>query len=614
MSKVIIHISDLHVTRYIKSNGKINQEIDSYLTTNEEDYGSIHYINTFINKILEDFKESERLLIVTGDVTDSGEKIEFDFAQKFIQQIINDLSIKIENCLILPGDHDVHRRSLDNALESKPDENSHLLNNIKFNNFSVFYEKIKGEDFPFDKIIIDHINIDNKIILLGINSNYKINNEGGEGYIEIEQFKAEFESLKAQLSNDGLNYVACWHHNFSSGFEDKNNGQWESQNRLHLLAELERQNIKLVLTGNEHTSNCKSIHMGSIMSSDCGSFSSIAFDTSFKIHPIILTNNVALENKIYGLQKVNGNDLSYFWNARDNKDAKQPDRFDLFIENVQKIKEVEDTLPHLAIDLHDTQIGFVKESSSRTIFENKEIEDRLYNIIKNKKLFHSGHFHWSDHSRAHNWIDVSKLLEDKDDLYFVKNVIIDIIESFNLQDNCDLMIGLGYEGNIISSKASIKFNIPYTSLPYSYRYNDHNEYEKRLNYDNVDGKFKRVLFITDVVNDGRTIRKLIHEREKKFFISVEKIIVVSLFYSGHQKVNTDILNYSKLPKEYDKENDYEVDNIEFYTVKSLRVEKCPYGKNYKEECFIYKDELSCVHLFYDEKMGSEYKNIESSIF
>src|SRR5690606_14664073 len=131
---------------------------------------------------------------------------------------------------------------------------------------------------------------------------------------------------------------------------------------------------------------------------------------------------------------------------------------------------------------------------------------------------------------------------------------------------------------------------------------------KRLNFDSSDGSFKRVIIIRDVVNDGRTIRQLLHEREAEFFKKVDKITVVSLFYTGLSNINTDILNYNKLPGDHDFENDYEVHNLEFYTVKSLRVEKCPYGKNFREECFIYRDQLSCVHLFYDEAEVSASPN------
>ena len=74
---------------------------------------------------------------------------------------------------------------------------------------------------------------------------------------------------------------------------------------------------------------------------------------------------------------------------------------------------------------------------------------------------------------------------------------------------------------------------------------------------------------------------------------------------------TDVLNTKEkdFPKDYDWENDYkDVDNIEYYTVAKLKVEKCPYNNsNYKTECLIYKDKLDCVHLFYDEDKAMKSK-------
>jgi hypothetical protein len=92
------------------------------------------------------------------------------------------------------------------------------------------------------------------------------------------------------------------------------------------------------------------------------------------------------------------------------------------------------------------------------------------------------------------------------------------------------------------------------------------------------------------------LRKLIKEQESAFFEKVEKIIVLSLFYTGHEDLSTGTLNNSS-----NQDNDYSISNIEYYSIKQLRVEKCPFGKDYREECLIYKDQLSCVHLFYDER-------------
>ena len=603
MSKLILHISDLHVTRYTGADGKVNSKINSYLTTRDNDEASNHFVNTFIKEIKKDFPDSEYYLLVTGDISNEGEKIEFTFATKFLAAITSELKIAAERILVLPGDHDIHRRSLANELDERPTNESHLLNSIKLKNFASFYNDVKGQDFQFDKLIVDHILIQDKVVLIGLNSNYKIDLSGGDGFIPIEKFKGELEALKKLLPSD-VQLIACWHHNITAGYENKNSGQWEVENRQHLLAELESQNVKLVLTGNEHTNSVKSILLNTLWTSDAGAFSAVDNDTTFKVYPMhISREKISLENKTYALQKTNGNDQSYFWDARSNVASAQPEEFVLFEKNNQIITDVLD-LPHIKGSIvpqrtPETVDEFTQENV-RIYYDNPSISDSLYSIIKEKKLFHSGHFHWSESSRAHNWIDVSKLLEDGSTLYFVQNAIIDIIDKFNLAERCDLIIGLGYEGNIISSKASIKYNIPYTSLPYSYRYNDHHEYEKKLNYDNRLAEFKTVIIITDVVNDGRTIRKLIAEKEKEFFDKVDKIIVLSLFYTGHREINIDILNYQTLPKDYDIENDHEVNNIEFYTIKYLPVERCPYGSNYKDECFIYKDGLSFVHLFYAE--------------
>jgi orotate phosphoribosyltransferase len=603
MENIIIHISDLHVTTFKYPDGSVNPKIESHLTTNLDNSKAVHFIDTFISKVKEDAQEKNYFLVITGDVADKAEVVEYEYAEKFIQKITDTLKISSDRILLLPGDHDVHRRSLENALDDNPNPESHLMNEVKFKNFSVFYKAVKKTTFPFGKVIIDHIIIGEKIVLIGINSNYKINVRGGQGFIPVQDFQDEIVNLKKTFESAELQFIACWHHNFTAGYENSNSGQWDTENRAHLLAELERQNIKLVLTGNEHTNNSKSVLEGNIWASDSGAFASCKHDATFNIHNVQIQQSIILDNRIYALQNPNGNDVPYFWDLRNNNAAKQPEKFELFIENRQIINEILD-IPHEAEGEKIEEISELLDETDSIVYDNKIISDKLYSIIREKKLFHSGHFHWSETSRAHNWIDVSKLLEDNSTLYFVQNAIIDIIDTFKLAESCNLIIGLGYEGNIISSKASIKYNIPYTSLPYSYRYNDHHEYEKKLNYENSSNEFKTVIIITDVVNDGRTIRKLIDKREHIFFEKVEKVIVLSLFYTGHEEINIDILNYNKLPDDYDRENDHEVNNIEFFTIKSLRVEKCPYGKNYKEDCFIYKDDLSCVHLFYDESQAN----------
>ncbi|GGF11452.1 3',5'-cyclic AMP phosphodiesterase CpdA [Chishuiella changwenlii] len=603
MNDIIIHISDLHISDQSKRFGPANT--DTYLTYEPNDQ-NLSYVNQFIDKI-NSIQSKNKYLIITGDITNIAERLEFKEAERLINHILSELNIDSNHLLLIPGDHDVHRDSIKNELREEVEVSTEVINQIKLKNFSEFYKNVKSDDFDNDNLIIDTLNIED-IILLAVNSNYIVNQNGGHGFLPIDKLEEELKAIKVAYPNEEL--VLCLHHNLEGEHEDKTSGQWEMENKKALITIFERYNIKCILNGNEHTHNSKILaHRNSITVSDSGPFSSISsVQASFKIYEINKSeNSLYLKNNIYTLHKVKGNTESNFgnWTKIDVQDLTGLEK-EIFEFRKLELPILENNLEQLPeIEDKDIDTTLVENHVSSTIikYENIDIENKLYDIIKEKKLFHQGHFHWSATSRAHNWIDTAKLLEDKEDLYFIKNSIIDILEKMNLIENTDLIIGLGYEGNIISSKASIKYPIPYTYLPYSYRWEDHNDFENKLNFENSDSKFKQVILITDVVNDGRTIRKLVGKetREKKFFENVEKIIVVSLFYTGHiEDINVDILNYNKL-EEAEKIDDEEVNNIEFYTIKKLRIEKCPYGDDFKEKCFIMNDNLHCIHKFYTEK-------------
>ncbi|AZI69768.1 metallophosphoesterase [Cloacibacterium normanense] len=604
MNDIIIHISDLHISDQSRTFGYANS--DTYLTCNPSTQ-NLSFINQFLDKI-KAYTCRNKYLVITGDITNIAEQIEFEEGERIISHILTELEIDSDRLLLIPGDHDAHRDSIKEELrKDNATDSLEFLNKIKFKNFNNFYKKFKKIDFEFDKIIFDTITIGN-IVLLALNSNYKVNQNGGHGYIPIDILEEELKEIKKTFPYEEL--ILCFHHNLEGEHEDSHFGQWEKENKKDLIALFERFNIKCILNGNEHTHNSKNLaNREGIIISDSGVFSSKnSIDASFKIYEIIDSNNcLSLLNNIYVLHKVNGNTESNFgnWIKINSEEIKglEKNSFEFRkLENLISVNPI-DQLPEND-EIETTVSNLVYQKSTALVkYENKDIQNKLYNIIKEKKLFHQGHFHWSETSRAHNWIDTAKLLENKEDLYFIKNSIIDVLEKMNLVKNTDLIIGLGYEGNIISSKTSIKYSIPYTYLPYSYRWEDHNDFENKLNFDNSKGKYRQVLLITDVVNDGRTIRKLVGKetREKKFFERVEKIIVVSLFYTGHKDVNINILNFDNL-EEKDKIGDEIVNNIEFYTIKQLRIEKCPYGDDYKEKCFIMYDNLHCVHKFYSEKL------------
>lgn len=604
MDSIILHISDLHVSLENKIEGERVNE-DSYLKIPNSKESSSNFIDKFIVDAKGECSGKKVYLLVTGDITDCGAKLEFEYAFTYLNRIISELDIDKNNILLIPGDHDIYRKSIEELQYSKENITVDETNLTKFVNFAEFYLQLLEKEFDSNKIIFDTLNFEDKILLLGVNSCYNVDLNNIEGKLDIEKFKCEIPLVENPMA---LNYIVCCHHNITSSFENKNSGQWEKENRLRFIKVLEENEIRYIFSGNEHTSSCKSI-MGDLTISDSGTLSSNRFDSAFKIYELINSEDIILKNRLFGLQKTGVFDDPFYWQHRDNIKARQDEFLKISLKNPPPMETEPDEILASNIDSTDLDINPNSETDSgliqfeTNIYTSEFFTTELYEKVKNLKLFHSGHFHWSESSRAHNWIDVSKLIENKDDLTFLKNAIVDVIEDKNLKD-VDLIIGLGYEGNIISSKAAIKYNKPYSFLPYSYRHDEHHEFENELNFNNDEGHFKKVLIITDVVNDGRTIRKLINKREKQkaFFKNVDQVYVISLFYTGSSDLNSNILNYDfvkTIPK-YDIENDEEVNNIEFYTVKKLEVEKCPYGEDFREKCLIVKDNLGCVNLFYDE--------------
>lgn len=600
MNDIIIHISDLHISDQNNPIGKANK--NTHLITPSANNNK-DFLDIFIDKINE-LKANKISLIITGDISDKGEEKEFDEAEKIISYLTTELKITNSDLLIVPGDHDVHRFSIESEIRANGQISSQeKLNETKFKNFNILYKKFKTNpissiDLIFDKIIFDNF------ALIGINSNFVINQNGGNGFLATEKLDDELKIFKKSYPNHEI--ILCTHHNLQGEYENTYFGQWDETNRKNLIPVLQRNQIKCIFSGNEHTTNSKYLQGTPIILSDCGTFSvkdQIKIKPSFKVYEVISnSNSLVIKNTIYELRPSSGTSGNAIGDwipiTADHLKNKEISPFIL-----KELEIVTDQFTELPDEIPNEQIqNVLNKESVNKIYKNPTIQNDLYKIIKDKKLFHQGHFHWSETSRAHNWIDTTRLLEDKEDLYFIKNSIIDVLEKMDLIKNTDLIIGLGYEGNIISSKTSIKHDIPYTYLPYSYRWEDHNDFENKLNFDNSKKKFKQVILITDVVNDGRTIRKLVGKetREKKFFDNVDKIIVVSLFYTGYKEINYNILNFNQLNIEEQK-GDEVVNNIDYYTIQNLKIEKCPYGENYKEECFILKDNLHCVHKFYTEK-------------
>lgn len=616
MNKYILHLSDLHVIENLKGN-KVDGK---FITTIDNDGKVDDYIDRFCEYVKNEYKEATFYLIISGDIADKSKESEYKKAKECIDKILIELSILNDKILIVPGDHDVNRLLCEEAYRKEKEaggsKEAFEFHQEKLENYGKLHKHYYSEAFPSEKAILKTLILeDEELIFIGINSNFKIDYEGGNGYISPTELEADLKLIPSKYSR--FSKIAVFHHNMFSNYENKRTGQWDIANRQRIISLLQKFDFKCTLTGNEHTAgsgdcNYKNEQEG-FYYSESGSFSTNSPFPSFKIYEINLNKHkLSLIQSVF--QCISNGDQTDFdfgkWHLLRSKDAHELEEFVLRKEPSSDKRLVEEKVIALpeseALVDEDCEIEQDTLIAECKAYENIEIQQELFRIVKNRKLYHSGHFHWSETSRSHNWIDTSKLFQINKDLQFAKKAIIDVIEVCKLRDEFDFIIGLGIEGNMLATRTSILSNKPYSFLPYSYRYDEHSSFERELNFDNM-GRFKSVLIITDVVSDGRTIRKLINKREKEFFKDVERITVISLFYTG-SKVQSSLqsLNSINVDK-FDSNTDHEESRIQFYYVLNLKGEKCSYGSDYREKCLVYKDGLDCVYNFYDDKLALKKK-------
>lgn len=618
--KTFIHISDLHIAEMTRPGveGK-NERTEKTWLVAQSDKDNHDYIKEFCNSIKKNFSDTDRefYLLITGDIADSSSKLEYRYAKDFLEQILKELKMDKTKVLIVPGNHDVYRPQCRIAADKNPKKPAYLQFEAKYINFKGFYNgfyKGTGKAFGSDKQIVDYLVLeDEKILFVGINTNYKIGYEGGTGAVDQDAFDNELTAICEKY--DGYSRIAIFHHNIiSDSEEDKSHyGSWDKDDWISFKRSLEDKDFKFVMFGNEHTrasSRHLNAHRGenAMYLSDSGSLAlhDGTCVPSFKVYELFHNENkTALKQYLFELGDIGQVGVRKYgrWCEQLNKEHDELDEYVLRENHPDPFgQKVNDDLSgdnsasaSDPVDMPEKTGETNKNSDDTNELESlvdPVFHDEMMNIIKSEHLYHPGHFHWGKSSRSHNWIDTISLLNDRRYIGIIQEKIRMVVKEIEKKDNIqyDVIIGLGMEGNIMSTQLLLD-DTPYTYLPYTYRYDDFNEFEKNICLKNGRGKYKNVLIITDVVNKGRMLKSLIEEKDATFFSKVEQIHIVSLFYTG---------NYSekKMPVGL---KEIENKKIEYFSLMQLEVGECPYGDDFENTCTIYKEHLCEVYKFYSEK-------------
>lgn len=647
MKKVFIHISDLHVA-IPKKHGKqeANERSKKTYLCAQEDKDNNYYIKEFCDYIKKQYPNSDTdfYLLISGDIADSTLDEEYQFAEEFLKQMLTKLNIRKNKVLIVPGNHDVDWLECELAARKNHPKYAYLEFKAKYGNFKRFYDRFfeeTGKVFDVNKQIVDFLAIDEeRILFVGINTNYKIEHGGGPGAVDIEAFDKECDELHKKYPN--YSRIAVFHHNTCSDSDEDNTpyGSWEKDDWINFRNSLEQYDFNLVLFGNEHTrASSRTFTQRDVERylSDCGSFA-LHDDTcvpSFKIYEPTQHYDSKKDVEIYSFKQhlfqltdkghTGKRSFGEWFEFENNKKIGEPDEFPLRItqknpidqrtidsfpigiyekdDSVEINQEIND---NHSIDLNDTNEELTEGQHLSIILEDvldKDFRDTVMGIIKSEHLYHPGHFHWGKSSRSHNWIDTISLLNNHKYISLIQgNIRKLVLEIENYVGKFDAIIGIGLEGNIMSTQLLLE-DIPYAYLPYTYRYEEFNDFERSICLNNSDGRYKNVLIITDVVNKGRMLSGLVKEKESLFFANVTQLHVVSLFYTGR------VEKEKENGKEQKKKapimpvglKDIKDKTIGYYSLVQLEVGDCPYKDEDVKDCTIYKDHICEVYKFYDEK-------------
>jgi len=141
----IIHISDFHFSK--KNESEIKAVLDPLIDD--------------INNLRAKYNIFPDYIVISGDIANEGSKSDYDFAHKWLHEVMVTFNISREKVFMVPGNHDINRtellkfseikfadqRSVNKFLESDGEEKKILLR--KLDNFFNFINEFYGEENPY---------------------------------------------------------------------------------------------------------------------------------------------------------------------------------------------------------------------------------------------------------------------------------------------------------------------------------------------------------------------------------------------------------------------------------------------------------------------------------
>lgn len=155
-----------------------------------------------------------------------------------------------------------------------------------------------------------------------------------------------------------------------------------------------------------------------------------------------------------------------------------------------------------------------KESEEEKVFPiNQEIEKEILRLIRERELYKFGRFHVSKEYISLGWVDINKLMNDKDLLNRISDKSYELIKSKISESSLEtFFLGVDIIGGILVSQLSVRFNVKNSVIPIRTKSDHYSVFEFSHSPAFVDKThIKNVVIFIDIISSGNTIKSIVEE-------------------------------------------------------------------------------------------------------
>lgn len=469
----ILHITDLHLDHFKGENEFLREGF--YREYIDRLYASL---NQKINHLTIDY------LIISGDFINIGKVENYLEAEIIINYISDKFSIEKKNICFSIGNHDYKWKEL-----KTPDIDKEKTLKVPFKEFCDKYNSnyLEYHDYFFLTKLNDNT------YFLSIDSTWNSIN-GSPGELSISEEDKLITSVGNKIDNNSTLLIGChfpiisYDNNFLAGEETSwhNNHVWIKGNSLR--DRIKRFNTKNTIWfhGDVHASDQKVINNETfILTSKFGGSPDTSEQRRQAVLILINETNISKIACKYEFPTHNQNLRLGDWESSD-------------IQELRKFIPVEQS--KLA-------------NPDKLCSYNQEVENEILRLVKERELYKFGRFHVSDEYISLGWVDINKLMSDKELLNRITDKCYEFIKSkITSSNNNTLFLGLEIIGGIIASQLSVRFNIKNSIIPVRSKLKHYSEFEFSHSsaFENIT-EIKDIVMFIDIISTGNTINSLIEE-------------------------------------------------------------------------------------------------------